>query len=55
MGKGTCYNWKNGKIPLNYKMQQLVREAFAAAGVEEEISFDEYGEPAFDFDLRLSR
>ena len=26
-----------------------------AAGVEEELDFDEYGEPAFDFYLRLSR
>lgn len=55
MGEGTFYDWKNGRVPLNYPRQQLVRAAFAAAGVEEEISFDEYGEPAFDFDLRLSR
>ena len=55
MGEGTFYDWKNGRVPLNYERQQLVRAAFAAAGAAGEVEFDAYGEPAFDFDLRLSR
>ncbi len=55
MGEGTFYDWKNGRVPLNYERQQLVRAAFAAAGAAGEVKFDAYGEPAFDFDLRLSR